>query len=375
MADNLDRPVFADFLAFSGLMSAMGDVHTFQEKGFEWRKFQFLPSYKHYQHSAIYAVSQGYDAIPEIHSKTMTEQQQEQFLTDLYNCYFSRLKRWISSVFGLVVGAPRGKGGYAYQDSAVLYSDEGGSSQLGLLYWGGNKDTFYIQISGAGCAHVFSGTTHEKIHKWLVHLDILRLKRLDLATDDYDGIFTCQAALNAYKDDAFYGGKGPKPKLETAQAIDSFGCSTKEIVNVGSRQSRVYWRIYNKALEQKVSGIWYRSEVELKEISIDVLLNIAGVYTGLCAYAAQINPCKPRLIPKLLSRKATDSIEAKVRWLRKQASANLAKVFHFFNGDINTVLSMIIREEHIGDMNLKFDIPPLYQKLLNEKLQTSPCPF
>ncbi|WP_318837842.1 hypothetical protein [Providencia sp. PROV007] len=59
MTDNLDRPVFADFLAFSGLMSAMGDVHTFQEKGFEWRKFQFLPSYKHYQHSAIYTVSQG----------------------------------------------------------------------------------------------------------------------------------------------------------------------------------------------------------------------------------------------------------------------------------------------------------------------------
>ncbi|ENR5393952.1 replication initiation factor domain-containing protein [Providencia hangzhouensis] len=375
MTDNLDRPVFADFLAISGLMSAMRDVHTFQEKGFDWRKFQFLPSYKHYQSSAIYAVSQGYDDLPEIHSKTMTEQQQEQFLTDLYNCYFSRLKRWISSVFGLVVGAPRGKGGYAYQDSAVLYSDEGGNSQLGLLYWGGNKDTFYIQISGAGCAHVFSGTTPEKIHKWLVHLDILRLKRLDLATDDYDGIFTCQAALNAYKDDAFYGGKGPKPKLETAQAIDSFGCLTKEIVNVGSRQSRVYWRIYNKALEQKVSGIWYRSEVELKEISIDVLLNITGIYTGLCAYAAQINPCKPRLIPKLLCRKAIDSIEANVQWLRKQASATLAKVFNHYEGDALSILSMIIREEHISDLKLRFDIPPLYQKLLNEKLQTSPCSF
>ncbi len=375
MTDNLNRPVLIDYLAFSAPISAMKDVHTFQEKGFEWRKFQFLPSYKHYQHSAIYSVSQGYNDLPEIHSEAMTEQQQEQFLFDLYNCYFSRLKRWISSVFGLVVGAPRGKGGFAYQESAVLYSDEGGNSQLGLLYWGGNKDTFYIQISGAGCSHVFSGTTSQKIHKWLIHLDILRLKRLDLATDDYDGIFTCHAALNAYKDDAFYGGKGPKPKLETSQAIDSLGCPTKEIVNVGSRQSRIYWRIYNKALEQKVSGIWYRSEVELKEISIDVLLNIAEIYVGLCAYAAQINPSKPKLIPKLLGRKAIDSIEAKVRWLRKQASANLAKVFHFFNGDINTVLSMIIREEHISDMNLKFDIPPIYQKLLNDKLQTNQCPF
>ncbi|STG68619.1 replication initiation factor family protein [Escherichia coli] len=62
----------------------------------------------------------------------------------------------------------------------------------------------------------------------------------------------------------------------------------------GSRQSRVYWRIYNKALEQKVSGTWNRSEVELKGVPVDVLLDIAGYFTGLCDYAAQINPAKPR---------------------------------------------------------------------------------
>lgn len=375
MTDNNDRAVIVDYLAFSAPLSVMKDVHTFQEKGFEWRKFQYLPSYRHYQCSNIYQISDGYDDIPDEISSIMTEEQKEKYYTDLYLCYFSRLKRWISSVFGLVVGIPRGKGGFAYQESAVLYSDEGGDTQFGMLYWGGNKETFYIQISGKGCTHVFSGITPKKIYKWLIHLDIYRVNRLDLATDDYDGIYTCQSALTAYQDDAFYGGKGPKPKLETTRAIDSDGCPTKEIVSIGSRQSRVYWRIYNKALEQKVSGIWYRSEVELKDISTDVLLNIASIYTGLCAYSAQINPSKPQSIPKLLGRKAIDSIESKVKWLRKQASANIAKVFHFFNGDINTVLSMIIREEHINDMNLKFDIPPIYQSLMNEKLKTNQYPF
>lgn len=146
MTDNQNRPVFIDYLAFSAPISTMKDVHTFQEKGFEWRKFQFLPSYKHYQNSSRYAVSQVYNELPEIHSQGMTEQQQEQFLTDLYSCYFSRLKRWIASVFGLVVGAPRGKGGHVYQESAYLYSDEGGSDNMGTLYWGGNNDTFYVQI-------------------------------------------------------------------------------------------------------------------------------------------------------------------------------------------------------------------------------------
>lgn len=379
MSNQSTRSVFIDYLAFSAPISVMKDVHTFQEKGFEWRKFQYLPSYRHYQTESRYACLPEFQGIPEIPSNTMTDEQLNQYDTDLIECYFSRLKTWIASVFGLVMGLPRGKGGFAYRDSALLYNDEGGSDHCGVIFWGGNNDTFYVQISGLGCAHVFSGTTPQKIHKWFKHLDIFLLKRLDLATDDYDGIFTCQAALRDYRFDAFYGGAGPKPKLDTSNGIDANGCVTKEIVNIGSRQSRVYWRIYNKALEQKVSGIWYRSEVELKELSIDTLLNIAGIYTGLCDYSAQINPTEPTSIPPLFVRKAIDSIEAKVRWLRKQASATLAKVFHYHEGDMLKVFSMVLREEHLEDLNVRFDIPPiyhtLYQTLMSEKLKLSQTPF
>lgn len=369
------RPVFIDYLAFSAPISVMKDVHTFQEKGFEWRKFQYLPSYRHYQSEPRYACLPEFQGIPEIPSSNMTDEQLNQYDTALIECYFARLRTWVSSVFGLVMGLPRGKGGFAYQDSALLFSDEGGSDHCGVIFWGGNRDTFYVQISGVGCAHVFSGTTPQKLYQWFKHLDILSLKRFDLATDDYDGVFTCQAALRDYRLDAFYGGAGPKPKLDISNGIDAEGCPTKEIVNIGSRQSRVYWRIYNKALEQKVSGIWYRSEVELKKISIDVLLNPAAIYTGLCEYSAQINPTAPKSIPQLFGRKPIDAIEAKVRWLRKQASATLAKVFHFYEGDALAILSMIIREEHLQDLNLRFDIPPIYQTLMKEKLRFSSVPF
>ncbi|MCT8349532.1 replication initiation factor domain-containing protein, partial [Photorhabdus temperata] len=347
MADKKERSVFIDYLAFSSPLSAMKDVDSFPEKGFEWRKFQYLPSYKHYQNSAAYICADSYQDIPEYTSSGLTEEQQSRYLEDLCACYFSRLRTWISSVFGLVVGVPRGTGGFAYHDSAVLYSDEGGSDHMGMVYWGGNKDTFYVQISGSGCTHVFSGTTPQKIHKWFKYLDITRLKRLDLATDDYEGVFSVSAAKLAHKDDAFYGGMGKRPKIGIKFEMDGDGCITHDEFNVGSRQSRVYWRIYNKAVEQRVSGTWNRSEVELKEISVDALLDIAGIYTGLCAYAAQIDPAPPVFLPRLLGRKAVDSIEAKVKWLRNQASASIAKVFHFFNGDIETVLSMIVREDHI----------------------------
>lgn len=375
MADNNEHAVFIDYLAFSAPISVMKDVHTFQEKGFEWRKFKYLPSYKHYQNSDVYTACNTYQDIPDLPHTELTEEQKYQYLTDLYSCYFSRLKTWIASVFGLAVGVPRGRGGFAYSDSAVLCSDEGGSELMGMLYWGGNNDTFYLQISGAGCTHSFSGTTPQSIHKWLNHLGIIQLKRLDLTTDDYDGIFTVAAAKEAYKDDAFYGGMGRKPKVSIRMDIDGNGELSRDEFCVGSRSSRVYWRIYNKALEQRVSGVWNRSEVELKEISIDALLDISGIYVGLCAYAAQINPAKPVAKPQFLGRKAIDSLESKVKWLRNQASASIAKVFHSFNGDIQTVLSMIVREEHIIDLNLNLDIPPIYQTLLNEKLKTSVCPF
>ncbi|OKO97732.1 replication initiation protein [Xenorhabdus eapokensis] len=278
---------------------------------------------------------------------------------ELLACLHSRLRRFINAVFGLSVGPARGKVGHFYEDSAVLYSENGGREYFGTLYWGGNNGTFYIQIDGAGCAHVMSGTTPEKIYKWLNHLDIIELKRLDLSTDDYDGVFTSLNAQTAFEDDAFYGGRGPRPAHGYDIKYHGNGSIKKEIFEVGSRQSRVYWRIYNKAAQQKVSGTWYRSEAELKGIPTEVLLDIQGTYTGLCPYAASINPTKPAPIPVRDGRKAIDAIEAKVSWLRKQASSTIAKVIHFFEGDTQAVLSMIVRDEHISDLNLKLDLPPI----------------
>lgn len=368
-----DRTVIIDYLAFSAPLGCMKSVHTYPEIGHEWRKWSYLPSTRVLQRV-------DYDQMPDSSCVYVTSSDDIQRRAALYNkellaCLHSRLRMFIASVFGLVVGPARGTGGFAYEDSAVLYSDDGGDEHFGMIYWGGNNGTFYVQIGGKGCAHVLSGTKPEYIYKWFKHLDITCLKRIDLATDDYDGVFTCNDALSAYKDDAFYSGAGPKPKLGISTEIDPDGCPTKEIVNVGSRQSRVYWRVYNKALEQKVTGTWYRAEAELKGVPSEVLLNVQGTYTGLCAYAASINPSYPQSIPALFGRKAVDAIEAKVKWLRKQASATIAKVINHFDGDVDAALSMIIREEHINDKESKFDLPPIYQTLLMEKVRNIQCPF
>lgn len=368
------RSVFIDWFAFSAPFSTMKYVDTYPNVGALFHKFEYLPLLQNYAQANHYTDDQTANSadVPQL---AISEKQQSQYFADLYSCYLSRLKTWIATVFGLSMGAPRGKGGNGYSDAIPLYSEDGGYEQLGLVYLGGNNETFFVQITGKGCQYVFSSTTALEVYSWLKHLDITQINRIDLATDDYDGVFTVDAAKKAYEDDAFYGGKGPKPGKDESLKTDAYGQIQKEMFSVGSRQSRVYWRIYNKAVEQKVTGIWYRSEVELKKVSIDVLLDLAGIYVGLCPYAAQINPCKENRLPKSMMRKAIDSIEANVQWLRKQASATLAKVFHYYEGDALSILSMIIREEHISDLKLRFDIPPIYQRLINEKLQTNTCPF
>lgn len=362
--NNLNNHVFIDFLAFTTPMSAFKDLHTYQAVGFEWRKYPCIPNpifYRSHQYSSD--------------NPALTSEQSERYLSDLNQCYFDRMKLFFADFFGLSMGIPRGRGGHFYDNSAVLYSDMGGYEPMGTVFFGGNKDTVYVQISGKGCAHVFSHTTPKRIYNILNHLDITDLKRLDLATDDYEGIYTCQGALRDYKDDAFYTGKGPKPCIETAFAINADGEPTKEIVTVGSRQSRTYWRIYNKALEQKVSGIWFRSEVELKSVPIENLLNISNVYTGICAYAQQINVASPVKILRGKGRKAVDSLENSLRWIRKQGSQTLAKVFHFVEGDIHQFIDLLIQSKHLNDLNIQLNIPHKYQDLLREKLNISRIPF
>ncbi|WP_391857280.1 hypothetical protein [Vibrio cidicii] len=69
-----------------------------------------------------------------------------------------------------------------------------------------------------------------------------------MAYDDYDGIFDCEYAYKAWRDDAFRtADRGRGPVLHEGNVIASIGKDgkplyTKEQYSVGSRTSRVYWR-------------------------------------------------------------------------------------------------------------------------------------
>ncbi|WP_370618272.1 replication initiation factor domain-containing protein [Citrobacter meridianamericanus] len=233
------------------------------------------------------------------------------------------IRRWLAAEFGLHLGVFRGYGLYNYKDHAPLYAyNDTNRQELGCLYVGGNEGTVFIQINGKGCQHVFSGTSPEHLHKWFTHIGVVKLARLDLCVDDFDGVFTVEHAYSDFKNDAFYRGRGRR--IDSKKGY-KYTIGDEESLKIGSRKSLLYWRIYNKALELGLDLIWNRSEAELKDVSVDILLDIRGYFTGLCDYAAQLNPAEPRKInpfrPSLSdTRKALSSFDSEVKWLRTQCS-------------------------------------------------------
>ncbi|EPR4992587.1 replication initiation factor domain-containing protein [Vibrio navarrensis] len=283
------------------------------------------------------------------------------------------LRIFVTQVLGLSLSAPRGLGFQFYTESMKLTSPCG-EDFCGFIGIGGNNDTVHFQINGTGCKHVFSRRPPWSLHDWLTNvLGVQTLARVDLAYDDYDGIFDCEYAYKAWRDDAFRtADRGRGPVLHEGNVIASIGKDgkplyTKEQYSVGSRTSRVYWRIYNKALEQNLAQtglVWYRSEVELKKWNIDVLLNPAGAFAAINAFSASISTSEKFNTKPVPTKRAALDLLTSAHWMRRQYGKILNSLIEFHDGDIETVIGSLVRD------GTKFTFPDTYGKLVTHILET-----
>ncbi|HCD5149268.1 TPA: replication initiation factor domain-containing protein [Vibrio parahaemolyticus] len=283
------------------------------------------------------------------------------------------LRIFTNQVLGLSLSEPRGLGFQFYTESMKLTSPDG-EDFCGFVGIGGNNDTVHFQINGTGCKHVFARRPTWSLHDWLTNvLGVQTLARVDLAYDDYDGIFDCEYAYKAWRDDCFRTAeRGRSPVLHEDMTIASIGKDgkpiyTKEQYSIGSRTSRIYWRIYNKALEQKLANtglVWYRSEVELKKWNVDVLLNPAGAYAALNDFAASISTAKKFNTKPVPTKRAALDLLASAHWMRRQYGKILNSLIEFHEGDIETVVGSLVRD------GTKFTFPDTYGKLVTHILET-----
>ena len=300
------------------------------------------------------------------------EKHKEEVDKKMLDFYEQTLKVWTGEVLGFDISPMRGKGFQGYKDSATLRFL---GKDVGYVAIGGQRNTIHFQISGTGCKALFEHTTPFVIHHWLHKVfSITKLSRIDLAYDDYDNNFNCDYAEKAYVDGFFRtSNRGPSPEAEPKNKYKYDSNLNKvfsqEMFCIGSRTSVVYWRIYNKKLEQGIKQddlTWYRSEAELKKWDIDSLLNPAATFAGICPFAASIDldkGIKTKAMSK--AKEVCLDVAARVRHVRRSAGKALGDILEIFHGDIEHTMGLILPEDTGG----KFGIPPTYQKLINTVIE------
>lgn len=300
------------------------------------------------------------------------EIQKQRVNAQMSDFYYRSLRAFASVVLGLELSAPRDKGFHGYQNSLNLLTQEG--TQVGFVGIGGQRNTVYFQISGEGCKHLWSHTTPFILHHWLSKvLSISYLSRIDIARDCYDDVFNCKNAETNFFQKAFARKKGgPNPTMAPRHSFTVEGVYDVEMTTIGKRTSPVYWRIYNKKLEQGIQEpdlIWYRNEVELKKWSVDSLLDPDSTFAGICDFSQQmINSDGVHTSSSPRATTAATDLASRVKWVRRMCGKALSDIFEITEGDIQTLLGLLVPDKYITGKSL--DIPNTYKQLLTEQLRS-----
>ncbi|EBR0172673.1 hypothetical protein DNV89_25790, partial [Salmonella enterica subsp. enterica serovar Mikawasima] len=278
-----DNVVRVDALSFSFNVSYMRDLS-------QWHEFNKVSGYNGVLPEFPKAPAQIDFRTGLTLSAEDYQRQLDDYLHGHYCAVYQRIFLFFDRILGLSVGPVRSRGMQGYTHSCRLFSADG-QHECGWLMFGGanQKDTAHVQLSGVGCRYLFMHTTPYLLWNTLRGLGVTRLSRIDLCFDDFTGNFDTAYALTAYKDRAFLTGKGGRVQVLDVRRPVVGDTLKGDTVYVGTRKSEVYWRIYDKALEQNIDGItWYRSEVELKKVTVDVLSNVDAFFVGLCDYSASV---------------------------------------------------------------------------------------
>lgn len=191
---------------------------------------------------------------------------------------FIRLQNKLGAAFGFTCSSHLKQGFLGYHDSWEL------GDGFGRMATGGTsqRGTTLVSVNADGC---MATRDWSAVHQLLVELKA-KITRVDLAHDDFEGIFDIRAAFELYASGEF-GGSGRPPQLKSINDHDSGKGKT---IYVGNRENGKLLRVYEKGKQLGESeSPWVRWELELhnrnRQIPLEVLLRpgdfLAGGYPGL----------------------------------------------------------------------------------------------
>lgn len=249
--------------------------------------------------------------------------------------------------FGLFQPLAKGKLGYkkqiAYENISVLYE---GNADMGV----------HVILTGKGC-RLFE--SKESILNLIdrINQNNGKLTRIDLALDDFKGDLV---PFKKIKSDIIKGNIVTKWKTSLElNKRDTDGNMIGETISVGSRASNTFLRIYDKALEQKIEGVWNRLEIEIKKENAEKVQELLNPYTTSIILKGVLNNYIRIVEPnpndanksrwktkkywlklinevdkiKLTRKKEEKSVDEIKAWIEKQVAPSLAVISILENGD------------------------------------------
>lgn len=265
----------------------------------------------------------------------------------------------------------KGKLGYKkqlyYNNISVLYD---GSKDMGI----------HVIISGQGCRFYESDNDLIELIERINDRNG-KLTRIDLAMDDMKGDVILFNELISDIKNANIVSKW-KDSTEIIKRSNTDGHIIGHTMNVGSGSSRIYMRIYNKALEQNKNCVWNRIELEIKKEyaeNIQKIINSDNVGKLMCKilnnYIRIVEKCETdknksrwktkqywqNIINtteklKLTKVKEEKTIDTTKEWLNKQVAPSLALV-SLSDENLDFIMKQIVqgqsrlKERHIKMLN------------------------
>lgn len=190
----------------------------------------------------------------------------------------------LEHMFGFKIGQKRKNGKNFYSECYEIVNHE--SVGVGDLCIGGQNNTMLVMLSGQGCLMGDYGW-QERLNEFLISAVSAKITRLDLAHDDYDGIYLDIDDMNERETNGefyFFG----KPARVTWHGDWKYLDRDKlgRTLQIGCRTSDKLLRIYEKGkqLGDKNSN-WVRVEVELKakhtHIPFDAIIKPSDYFINL----------------------------------------------------------------------------------------------
>jgi len=280
---------------------------------------------------------------------------------------------------GIKVLRPSGKRLNFYENSCVMLDREG--SLVGHVCFGGNKDTLFFELTGAGCRWVKSWA-HVRLQLEIVGA---RISRCDVALDDFGGVlFNVRELAEAARVGGFVGaGRPPKSRF-----LDDHGNATGCTLYVGKKGHKELC-VYEKGKQLKdETSSWVRCEQRFYgkhfhdsatgeaaargglpyEILTAPMRYLRGAHALLYTMTAALHLDDLSEVLHVVKAKVEATVTAAVKWLREQCGPTLNLLWRVLGDDAETFLRKHVTRDSLPSRFKNLGAADQLDNLLRQQL-------